>query len=582
MDITPVTKTIKDLLGSGKQFIIPRFQREYSWETKNYQEFLEDVISGVRIESNNIIGETYFLGTMLFVGDFTKGNQREIMVVDGQQRLTTITILFSALSQCFKNMNLETLGKRLFEYIMTKDDNDEEVRVLQSRSHYPYFAYFIQDIEKVEKVSPGSIEEECIFEAYEFLLRCLQESNLRKIFENKTGYDYSSIEYIDLLKTVRDQILNCIFISISTTDKKRANQIFEILNAKGKRLAHIDLIKNKIFEELNTTEPADFAFITWEEIKDNLNKSTDVVGIATFYQHYWSSKYKKSYSTTLYDDFKKMIKPVDYKTFLKDMKKNSEYYLKVIKPTKEDYGNRKEYFWLVQSLKVFNDYFDIVVNRIVLLSLFDASERNILNHKWLKKTVKFIEDFHFAYTAVTSNKSNKLESIYSKFAIELRKCSDSNAAINCIRQLLFEKLIGLLPSYEVFEEKFIQIRYIKTKKADSINMKAKYILNRINCYYQNNELFSELGSVEHILSETNQGLALNIGNLILLEEPINNRLGQIDYCDKIDDYNTSQYSEVRRFVQDHPNWDESMIEERAKQMSKLFYEHILSCKVDKI
>ena len=84
---------------------------------------------------------------MLFIGNYTDGKDSEIQVVDGQQRLTTITILFSALSDCFKRIKQETLSERIFEYIMTRDDDGNDVRVVKSKTHYPYFSYFIQDRE---------------------------------------------------------------------------------------------------------------------------------------------------------------------------------------------------------------------------------------------------------------------------------------------------------------------------------------------------------------------------------------------------------------------------------------------------
>ena len=98
MNIKPKDKTIKELLLSEHQFVIPRFQREYSWERKHYKEFLEDTLDGLIINNGTITNNQYFLGTMLFVGDCFENEQEEIVVVDGQQRLTTITILFSALS----------------------------------------------------------------------------------------------------------------------------------------------------------------------------------------------------------------------------------------------------------------------------------------------------------------------------------------------------------------------------------------------------------------------------------------------------------------------------------------------------
>ena len=148
MNIKPYDKTIRDLLGSKRQFLIPRFQREYSWEKKNYQEFFEDMMGNLVVSSGKIAASQYFLGTMLFIGNFAEGTDQEIQVVDGQQRLTTITILFSALSDRFIGLGEATLSRQIFTYIMTEDDDGNEVRILKSKTNYPFFEYFIQDKEK--------------------------------------------------------------------------------------------------------------------------------------------------------------------------------------------------------------------------------------------------------------------------------------------------------------------------------------------------------------------------------------------------------------------------------------------------
>lgn len=148
MNIKPEDKTIKELLRSGCQFVIPRFQREYSWDKKNYKEFLDDMLNCLTIDQGKIDITQYFLGTMLFVGDCFQKDKKYIDVVDGQQRLTTITILFSALSDIFIEIGQDTLSKEIFKYIMTTNDDGEDVRIIQSKTHYPFFAYYIQERKK--------------------------------------------------------------------------------------------------------------------------------------------------------------------------------------------------------------------------------------------------------------------------------------------------------------------------------------------------------------------------------------------------------------------------------------------------
>lgn len=576
MNIKPYDKTVRDLLGSKRQFVIPRFQREYSWDKKNYQEFLEDMLGNLIIKDGRISSSQYFLGTMLFIGNFAEGTEQEIQVVDGQQRLTTITILFSAMSDIFLTLGEQTLSRQLFAYIMTEDDDGNEVRILKSKTSYPFFSYFIQDKEK--KMSPDATteEEHCIKETYEYFRAQLTEAKLKSVLKRKHGSEIvEALSEIDVLKALRDQVLNSTFISISTTDREQANKIFEILNAKGKRLAYIDLIKNKIFEVLNKVEPADFAEETWKNIKETLSFGKESVGLATFYQHFWSSKYKKVSSNKLYEAFNSTIKKseTEYTEFIKELLKNAKIYMQIVNPKREDYNNRKEYFGIVQSLSCINNYFNVVQVRIALLALFDTKQRGIVDFTMLRDTLSYLENFHFAYNAILANRTNRLEKIYSSFAIALRK-SQTKAEAKCvIRDKLVAPLDELFPTFDSFSEKFVALSF--TKKDKVSNVKTKYAINKLNSLYSNNEVFANDGTIEHIIPEKEQGNTLNIGNLILLEDNLNVEAGHENYANKCAVYAKSNYIWVKNFVAQHEQWDSSMIEQRAKEMAKVYYTEIL-------
>ncbi len=576
MNIKPYDKTVRDLLGSKRQFVIPRFQREYSWDKKNYQEFLEDMLGNLIIKDGRISSSQYFLGTMLFIGNFAEGTEQEIQVVDGQQRLTTITILFSAMSDIFLTLGEQTLSRQLFAYIMTEDDDGNEVRILKSKTSYPFFSYFIQDKEK--KMSPDATteEEHCIKETYEYFRAQLTEAKLKSMLKRKHGSEIvEALSEIDVLKALRDQVLNSTFISISTTDREQANKIFEILNAKGKRLAYIDLIKNKIFEVLNKVEPADFAEETWKNIKETLSFGKESVGLATFYQHFWSSKYKKVSSNKLYEAFNSTIKKseTEYNEFIQELLKNAKIYMQIVNPKREDYNNRKEYFGIVQSLSCINNYFNVVQVRIALLALFDTKQRGIVDFTMLRDTLSYLENFHFAYNAILANRTNRLEKIYSSFAIALRK-SQTKAEAKCvIRDKLVAPLDELFPTFDSFSEKFVALSF--TKKDKVSNVKTKYAINKLNSLYSNNEVFANDGTIEHIIPEKEQGNTLNIGNLILLEDNLNVEAGHENYANKCAVYAKSNYIWVKNFVAQHEQWDSSMIEQRAKEMAKVYYTEIL-------
>ena len=576
VNFKPDEKNIRSLLKSGCQFVIPRFQREYSWDKKNYQEFFCDMMNNLIVSNGKICDDQYFLGTMLFIGNFAEKPDKPIEVVDGQQRLTTITILFSVLSDRFREIGEDTLSKQLFNYIMTNDDDGTEVRVLQSRSSYPYFLYFIQDREKKVNEEPSSEEENCIKETYEYFWKQTSEEMLKKMLKKKMGDDaVNSLEHTDILKALRDQVLDCTFISIAAADKDQANKIFAILNAKGKRLVYIDLIKNKIFEELKDGVVGSFAEECWEEIKNILNTGNETVGLATYFRHYWISKYSKCNTNALYDSFVKKINKNEntYRQFLEDLRLNAKNYLKIISPKREDYNNRKEYFWLIQSLNAMNKTFNVVQTRIALLALYDVKERDIISADLFKKAVLAMENFHFAFTAICSLRTNNLESIYSHFAIALRKCSNKSETSAVVQQKLIEPLNKLYPNYDLFSVRFKELFF--SKNDSPINTKTKYTIYKLNCYFGDKETFEDDGSIEHILPETTGEHALNIGNLILLEGTLNNDAGNNDYIDKIPFYKKSNYPWVNKFVVNKIEWNDDMIDERAKSLATIYYNAIL-------
>lgn len=574
MDFKPEEKTIKDLLVSGHQFEIPRFQRAYSWEKRHYAEFLTDIISNLRISDGTIMADAYFVGTMLFIGNFVDANKNVIKVVDGQQRLTTITILFSVLSDLFKENGDEPLAQRIFNYIMGKDDDNQDVRILKTKSNYPYFAFYIQDYKKEHIQEPDSEEEENIRQTYEYFKTQLQDKRLRTTLKQNMGaVAVDRLAYIDILKAIRDQVLACTFISISTSSNDQANRIFEILNAKGKRLDEVDLIKNLIFEVLNSEEPADYANESWTKIRKTIEDVESGVGISTYYRHFWSAVYKRTTSGKLYDDFKRLIhkNKTHYKVFLGEMEDYASLYAQIINPNISNYKNRQEYRWLVQSLDALTNTFGIVQVRVPLMALLDAKRRDVISMAAFKKCITYLENFHFAFNVIVSDRGNKLDTSYSKFAVELHK-SQNKAASQALVDGLITKMNEFFPSYNKFRDEFVKLRFLKEPQPS--NTKAKYALYKLNAYYAGEEVFPSNLSVEHILPESESSDSCSIGNLILLETTLNNEAGEKRYEIKKTVYRKSKVKWVFQFLDERPIWGKDAFPERANEMARVYYTRI--------
>jgi uncharacterized protein with ParB-like and HNH nuclease domain len=162
--------TVDKLLKSST-FVIPRFQRAYSWEPDHVTEFWNDVIANLR--------QSYFIGSMVVY----KVGRSSVAVVDGQQRLTTVTILLCAVREGFKKLSQTDLANGLQAYIEQKDRENKTVYVLQTETSFPYLQ------EEVLKNGPADApyeigrEEESIQKAYEILIIRLVKQ-LKYFFQN--------------------------------------------------------------------------------------------------------------------------------------------------------------------------------------------------------------------------------------------------------------------------------------------------------------------------------------------------------------------------------------------------------------
>jgi len=269
MGFEPLGKTIKSLINSHVTFEIPRFQRDFSWDTANYEEFYKDIINQLKYVDNKFSIDKYFLGNMIFLGE---KNSEIVDVIDGQQRLTTITIILAALRDRLKKISSDeanSIANTIQEEYILKKMDGETNRRLETKTSFPYFANTIQDSSgNVDK--PTSDEEEDLMKTFENFKKKLDFDHLKKDFYKNKGINIIKDEYTEILKAIRDQILGCEVVAIYVDDKIQANKIFENINSKGKPLSQVDLVKNYIFNKLPPNEAnVDNISLKWMEMKKN-------------------------------------------------------------------------------------------------------------------------------------------------------------------------------------------------------------------------------------------------------------------------------------------------------------------------
>lgn len=575
MELKAYTKSIKDILTLNNRYIIPRFQREYSWEKPELKEFFYDTIEQISIDSKNKIETSdYFIGSLVLIGN---EKDPDFLVVDGQQRLTTITILFSVLTQLYKKIKENDLADSCYMFIEGKNDDNKPYFKLDNESPKPFLQHRIQHKNIDSTYEEDSEEEKKLLFAFNFYSDLLEEKKLRSFFSEKLNYAHT-ISYIDLLKSIRDQIKQFSVIYITVDNAENANIIFETLNAKGKNLEAIDLIKNEVFKILSDQHPTDSTKTKWKDIRTRLGSRENTENITIFLRHYWLSKYSFVRKANIYNAFKQEIPPTkdSYTKFINELSSAVNTYVRIICPNENDFP-RNEQKPVLDSLKALNT-FNVTQTRSIILALLEKYENQheILGLTKLIKFLHLLECFHFKFTAVTSSRSSGLESIYSKYAIKIRKATNKNE-INSIFTELSKNLSNKVPTLDTFSNKFSSIIY--TDKMTKDRLLVKYILKKIEIAKNKTyELTISDFSIEHINDQSNDLPNMGcIGNLLPLSQKINSSIINKDFQNKISSYKDSSFISVKEFISEYGTkveFRKADIAVRTKQLAQYAYNSV--------
>jgi uncharacterized protein with ParB-like and HNH nuclease domain len=520
MEFKAVPRTILDALDLKRKYVIPRFQREYSWESDELDDLWDDLLENFKYVNGKLNASEYFIGSLVLVGDDDDLTNIERQIVDGQQRFMTFTIAFSVLCQCFKKIGENKLSEKTHCYIIGEDADGNTYTKVISESPKPFFQYRIQQKDIDFTVIPTTKEEKRILSAYKYFERKLnKDSYLKELSDKFPGVD---ITYTDALRLFRDQILNCKVIYVTVKSFDDAYTIFEVLNAKGKDLTPVDIIKNSIFNILDQQEPIDMAHEKWESIRKSMAEG-EIDDILTFYRHFWISKYGLTTTKKLVKDFNSNIKKTQeaYGNFLNELAVAAKDYAEISSPNylhwlQPEYHNA---FYSLEAISIFG----VTQVRTFLLALFESKRENMISQKDYLRIFDFLEYFHFVFNAVCSERPSGMERRYSSYARKLRESTDKQKARECIKDLM-SVLNESLPSYDQFENHFIDIRY--TSRNTKSKKLLQYILRKLENYsVMSNELKPDSFSIEHILPESTRNDSVGmIGNMLPLGVELNNSL----------------------------------------------------------
>lgn len=592
MKITPTTLTISQLFSStNEQFLIPAYQRRYSWQKKQLAELFDDISC---LKSN----DTHLLGSVVCLTYTHSAGINPLELVDGQQRITTLSILLRALQKRYEELDKDDIVKEINNYLLCKGI----------------------DRKPKNKVLLGDLDET----DYKLVLT---QKNLSEIKNDKLLSAYTDLKlWIDELATndlhefYFKLINNVLVIRLDVGDAKNAYRLFETINNRGLKLDNTDIIKNFLLGHASTIEND-----TLDTVRDNWKSliiSLDRIDTDKFFRQYISGiRTYKVTDTYVIDEFKKyyfaQVKeaeslsefelyselPIDDPEEIEDelggegepnaqeesqassgdarisiidfsskLKYSSNIYSQILN---RQFQNPKinQHLFNLQRIKSFPSY----------IFLLNVLQRIDLDWKILPTLFQVLETFMLR-RHICEYRTGELDNIFSKLVP-----IPSSSIIKDVKDQLSKDL----PSNSEFSEKFQAADFRKETN------RAKYILEQIEYHLiqDKNEYILQTGNevhLEHIIPQTidtkkskkefgdwedylgNDAMlhkqnVNKIGNFTLISGELNIKASNNPFKAKLAEYKKSNIQLTKNICTEYAQkrFDFDAVQERCKQFSNI-------------
>jgi uncharacterized protein with ParB-like and HNH nuclease domain len=583
--VQPTRAKIVDLFKSSYHFSVPKYQREYTWGKTEALEFWEDLISSASDD-----GHPLFLGTLIFKND---DEEKEIEVVDGQQRLTTILLLLIACRQVANEINTKIASKTQEKITFVSDTTgkSEGCRLKASESIRDLLEFISNEEWNgifPEKINKKSVKRQVakIKPIYEFFHEQVSEANNEKLS--------------DLLEA----IYNSYVVRIDISDEIEAFSIFERTNARGIDLEASDLLKNFLFKEkVKNLED------TWADIVDNA-EGKPLRMLKYFYVAHQGAVTKAS----LYKKIKKFAKEQGPDALVDELKEFSTYYAAMREANEEKIGEYFDYidaksisskqdryqkiYFCLEGLRLFkiSQIYPLAYAAIKCFLNTEKKESSDTSAKSLIKLFEALEKYHFINTAICEKIGNEVEKLYADFCVNF---STSKDFIKTAKELT-SKLKEQLASEDTFVSKFIEISYSQENIPlivyifDRITNHQIEPSGRVKLYNSETRIVRKNHNIEHFFPQNPENKAHslddetvnNIGNLLVIGFKDNSRLGNLLPAEKIKKLQGSLKKDIQNkiYIEDFVNkyeavahkWDAEQIRLRARDLAELSFRQIWS------
>ncbi len=551
------TEDLKELLSNGKSYSVPAYQRDYSWKQEHWEDLWEDLCT---VEANR---EDHYMGTIVL----EIGERKQFRVIDGQQRMATLSILILACVDYLYSLagegveppeNKERAALLESGYLGAKDPSS--LRITPKLKLNANDDDFFQLNLAQRKPPQGGVRglrdsERLLWGCFQFFVGKVRE----KFSTRKKGEEVAA--FVSEIVTER-----LVFISVRVQDQLSAYTVFETLNARGLELTETDLLKNYLLSLADRLSKSQM-----EPVLRQWARITARVGIASFpefLRHHLNSQRGYVRQKQLFKTIKKDVTALDQVFALLDwLEKDAAWFEGLNDPASQfwlDYQGAKEH---VRVLNLFN------VSQYTPLVL--AAKDVFTTPQDMVEILRYCAVVSVRFNGVSRRSTHTLEEIYNRAAVDVRQGRASTLA--ALR-------LALRPIYILDEDFEADFAALRLRNRSTSGKRLRYILAKLEKQLSGVDITDEgmTATVEHILPE-NPGEAEwehftsdahersyeRVGNYSLLERGLNGQqAGNAAFAQKQAVYAKSQYrtsNDLGKFT----DWTEETIAKRQAELAKV-------------
>ena len=547
--------TFRKLIGNGLTYRIPRFQRDYSWTSEEWEDLWLDILGALKDDGDS----AHYMGYLVL----QSADDKTFDVIDGQQRLTTISIIVLAILKNIQRLitagnDAESNQRRKDQIIQTYVGYLDPVTLVArpkltlNRNNNTYFQNYL--------VPLGHLPQRG-FRA--------SEHSLRKAFEwfDRRVADYlktsTGDEGMRLAKLVEDISDRLFFTVITVTDELNAYKVFETLNARGVRLSATDLLKNYLFSVLDRGRETDHELRNLEDRWESIVGRLQSENFPDFLRVHWNSRRSFARQADLFKTIRaKVSTPEAVFQLLRNMEEDLDTYLALSSPEPSDWSQAdKQLVGVLKTFRVRQPFPLLLAAKRTL----DAPDFTGL----LRATVVISMRFNVIGSYSTAEQERK----YNEVAERLAKDEFKN-----LGQVL-QPLLSIYPDDVAFTTAFAE-KAIRTTDSRN-NRVVRFILCMLEKHLsgQAHDFASDSFNIEHVLpqnapdgwgeigNDDAESLVYRLGNMTLLKAGENRELGNQDYSTKRPTYQRSGFAITKKLGEDYAEWTPARIAARQNWMA---------------